>query len=185
MSIFAGIQEQVQPTREAIDELLAGNLCRCTGYTPTINAAKIALHSADGQSATRSDDLLQKLKSLASDEGARVGAQQDRFVIPRSVDELAAYLVAHPEAALVAGGTDLGVHITKNHQKYECLVYLGCIPELKQIEVSRQGVRLGAAVTYEAARETLTQISPSIGQLISRIGAIQVRNLGTIGGNIG
>ena len=183
MSIFAGIQDQVQPTREAIDELLAGNLCRCTGYTPIINAAKNALES--GAEASHSEHLLQKLESLSSDEGARVGAQQDRFVIPRSVDELAVYLLDHPEAALVAGGTDLGVHITKNHKKYECLVYLGSIPELKQIEVSRKGVRLGAAVTYEAARETLTQISPSIGHLISRIGAVQVRNLGTIGGNIG
>ncbi|WP_397475996.1 xanthine dehydrogenase small subunit [Pusillimonas sp.] len=186
MSIFAGVQHEVQPTRQAIDELLAGNLCRCTGYTPIINAAKNALQAgADGEWAARSDELLNKLKALSSNTGARVGVQRDAFVIPRSVEELAAYLVEHPDAALVAGGTDLGVHITKNHKQYECLVYLGCIPELKQIEVLPEGVRLGAAVTYDAARKPLAELAPSIGQLISRIGAVQVRNLGTIGGNIG
>jgi len=186
MSIFAGMQEEIQPNRQAIDELLAGNLCRCTGYTPIINAAKAALESgADDRWAARGYELLQKLEELASNEGARVGAEGDQFVIPHSLSELADYLVEHPEAALVAGGTDLGVHITKNHKKYESLVYLGCVPELKRIDVSPQGVRLGAAVTYDAAREPLSQLSSSIGRLIARIGAVQVRNLGTIGGNIG
>lgn len=185
MSMFAGLQAEVQPTHQAINELLAGNLCRCTGYTPILNAAKNVLKSGvDEEWAARGEDLKDKLQKLSVDSGVRTWEERDRFVIPLSVDELAAYLVEHPDAALVAGGTDLGVRITKNHKEYQSLVYLGRIPELKQIENLPEGVRLGAAVTYDAGRQVLAQLSPSIGQLVGRIGAVQVRNLGTIGGNI-
>jgi len=185
MSIFAGAQNGVKPTRKAVNELLAGNLCRCTGYTPIINAATRVLQDADAPLKNETLDILcQKLKDLPRSEGVCVQSVDRKFLIPKTPEELSACLARHPEAKLLAGGTDLGVQITKKNDAFETLVYLGQVSALQAIEHLDGGIQIGAAVTYAKARPVLNGTIPSIGELIGRVGAVQVRNLGTIGGNL-
>ncbi|MBV6272098.1 xanthine dehydrogenase small subunit [Alcaligenaceae bacterium CGII-47] len=186
MSMFAGVQNGVAPERLAIDEMLAGNLCRCTGYTPIINAAKNVLeHAVDVRVGVHEESLLkQQLKALSTPTGVSVCSHGKHFIAPTTIDDLSRTLLNHPDATVLAGGTDVGLFVTKKHLDLTTVVHIGKVTELACIEDQADGVRLGATVTYEHAREPLAALYPSIGELIGRIGAVQVRNLGTIGGNI-
>lgn len=185
MSIFAGMHNGVAPERTSIDEMLAGNLCRCTGYTPIIKAAEKVLQKQTCKEPSDLDRLLiGQLKALANYESLCLEHEGKRFIAPRSADELARTLLDFPGATVLAGGTDLGLYVTKKHQALDTLIHIDKVAELRRIDTSGDGIRFGAAVTYQQAREPLAQMYPAIGEFIGRIGAVQVRNLGTLGGNI-
>jgi len=103
---------------------------------------------------------------------------------PRTTDELAALLLTNPETRIVAGATDVGLWVTKQLRDLGPTVFIGDIPDLQQIEEAPDALILGAAVRYSEAREALTRLHPDLGELVRRIGGVQVRNAGTIGGNI-
>jgi len=107
-----------------------------------------------------------------------------QFFAPTNVAELSACLAQRPQARLLAGGTDLGLEITKAHRDLDCVVHLGKVAELKRIDESEQALELGAAVTYAEAFDALARIHPDAGELVRRIGGAQVRAAGTLGGNI-
>ena len=185
MSIFAGLQNAVAPRRPAIDDLLAGNLCRCTGYTPIISAACAALERGDDDCfVAREARLIELLRGLRSGGTVQVGCGGRSFLAPATVSDLADVLVEYPEATLVAGGTDVGLFVTKQNRRPDMVVHLGNVAELAQLSRNADGLRIGAAVTYERARPALAELHPALDELIRRIGGVQVRNLGTIGGNI-
>jgi xanthine dehydrogenase small subunit len=103
---------------------------------------------------------------------------------PGSADELADLLLAHPETRIVAGATDLGLWVTKQLRNLGPTVFVGDIADLRRIDESGDALTLGAAVRYSEAREALARLHPDLGELVRRIGGVQVRNAGTIGGNI-
>jgi xanthine dehydrogenase small subunit len=105
-------------------------------------------------------------------------------VLPRSADDLAEYQAANPETRIVAGATDVGLWVTKQLRNLEKLVFIGDVAELKAIEEDEAGVTLGAGASYTETREALTRLHPDLAELVRRIGGLQVRNAGTIGGNI-
>ena len=179
MSLYAlRIEAQgaaAQPDRIAINEALAGNLCRCTGYRPIVDAAIDACVSAGSQIAP----------VLPVPEGtlALTGAGKRSFS-PRSADELAQTLLAHPDAVIVAGGTDVGLWVTKQHKILPVTVSLDAVADLRTIEETTEMIRIGAGATYQEALPVLQRHFPDLGTMIRRIGSRQVRNRGTIGGNI-
>ena len=183
MSLFAMYhQERPAPPgaalRAQVDEGLAGNLCRCTGYAPIVRAAEQALSGpADDHARLRE---IQPRESLALEHRGR------RFFAPRSLDELCGLLAQYPEAVMVAGATDVGLWITKQLRVMDTLVYTGNVAELQSLAVDRASATLeiGAAVSYTDAMDALTEAYPEFRPLLSRLGAVQVRNAGTIGGNI-
>ena len=155
-----------------VADVIAGNLCRCTGYGPILAAAE------ETPPAPRDDRALASaLRDLRTDEATG-------WFAPRSVDDLAALLLEHPEARLIAGATDVGLWVTKGLRDIGTPVFIGDIPELRRIEEEATGVTLGAAVRYAEAHEALARLHPDLGELVRRIGGLQVRNAGTIGGNI-
>ncbi|WP_343617215.1 FAD binding domain-containing protein [Novosphingobium sp.] len=103
---------------------------------------------------------------------------------PRSADALSALLLAHPQARIVAGATDVGLWVTKQHRDLEALVFLGDCADLRRIEETPQGLRLYAGVRYSEAHPALARLAPDLGELVRRIAGTQVRNAGTICGNI-
>ena len=187
MSLFAMYHNKPESHLERADINLglAGNLCRCTGYAPIVRAAEQVLK------AQRNDDFtdnknqnIELLKSIQPGRSLEFGNENGRFYAPRSINELCDLLLEHPRAVMVAGATDAGLWVTKQNRKLGTVIYLGAVTELKRIEDRGAYLHIGAAVTYTDATEAITARYPAFTPLIERIGATQVRNAGTIGGNI-
>ena len=151
-----------------VGDVIAGNLCRCTGYGPILAAGEAVPVAAEHDEA-----LLAALRAL-----------QPAYGHPRTVDQLADLLLAEPEIRIVAGATDVGLWVTKGLRDLGPTVFIGDIAALRQIEETPDALTLGAAVRYSEAREALARLHPDLGELVRRIGGVQVRNAGTIGGNI-
>ncbi len=154
------------------DRVLAGNLCRCTGYAPILRAAEAAA-GAPVPEWMREDRA--KLEALEAPPLA---------IAPRSVDELAVAYGNNPEAQLIGGATDVGLWVTKRLQDLENVVFLADVAELKEIRVRSDFIRLGAMVRVNALRELMAEHHPQLAAMLARYGSEQVRNAGTIGGNI-
>lgn len=159
-----------------VADVIAGNLCRCTGYGPILDAAQ-AVPSIDRDDAA----LAAVLRDLRA---ARAPDASPAWFAPRSVDALAALLLDRPDARLIAGATDVGLWVTKGLRAIDTPVFIGDVPELRTIAEDAAGVTLGAAVRYAEAHDALARLHPDLGELVRRIGGLQVRNAGTIGGNI-
>ncbi|HUD29447.1 MAG TPA: xanthine dehydrogenase small subunit, partial [Novosphingobium sp.] len=161
-----------------VADVIAGNLCRCTGYGPILEAGE---NTAPGE--TEDAAILESLKAIAG-EAASGEWQGRRWFAPRSSDELAALLAEHPDARLVAGATDVGLWVTKGLRDLGTVIFLGDIADLARIEETGEALTLGAGVRYADAHAAMARLHPDLGELVRRIGGLQVRNAGTVGGNI-
>jgi xanthine dehydrogenase small subunit len=187
MSLYALWMRTPNPSDHEIETALQGNLCRCTGYEPILRAAR-AISSYGG---TDRDPLLEerermiaRLKALRDGARVEIGDDGRRLIVPADVDDFAAVLEASPTATVVAGSTDVGLWVTKHMRDISPVIFIAGLDGLKEIGVKDGVVSLGAGVTYSEASATLSRHIPALGPLIDRIGGQQVRNMGTIGGNI-
>jgi len=174
-----------EKSRKTVTEWLAGNLCRCTGYRPIVDAALDACFDvADDAFSWRANDTREQLKVLADSRDVFIGDSDCFFSSPSTLDGLAALYGQHPDATLVAGATDVGLWITKHLRDLPKMIWLGRIEGLDRVESSPSGVLIGATATYQATEEAITELSSDLGDLWKRIGSKQVRASGTVGGNI-
>jgi xanthine dehydrogenase small subunit len=174
MSLYA-LQTEAKPDRIAINEALAGNLCRCTGYRPIVDAA-LAVCSGDVVSTA--------VAMPAADAALALVHGEKRSFSPRSSDELTQILLDHPDATIVAGGTDVGLWVTKQHKTLPVTVSLDAVSDMRGVVETEGFIQIGAGATYQDALPLLEQHYPDFGAMIRRIGSRQIRNRGTIGGNI-
>ncbi|MCJ8052725.1 xanthine dehydrogenase small subunit [Shinella curvata] len=188
MSLYGLWLSEPAPSRARIEKALQGNLCRCTGYEPIIRAAEAvaaARPSAVFDPIERvRTEIFAKLKSLAPQDTIRVSDGDGRVIVPASLDGLAAVLAEESKATVIAGSTDVGLWVTKQFRDLNPVVFINHLAELQTIEQTAAGIRIGAGVTYSQAFATLCRRFPALRPLIDRIGGEQVRNMGTIGGNI-
>ncbi|WP_428525585.1 xanthine dehydrogenase small subunit [Roseibium sp.] len=172
-------------SRKTVTEWLAGNLCRCTGYRPIVDAAlEACFNVADDAFTWRSNETREQLKKLADSRDIFLGTSERFFSSPASLDGLAALYGQHPDATLVSGATDVGLWITKNLRDLPKTIWLGRIEGLDRVEESESGILMGATATFAATEAAMTRISLDLGELWKRIGSKQVRASGTVGGNI-
>jgi xanthine dehydrogenase small subunit len=193
MSLFALYLNRNEAKREHIVEALAGNLCRCTGYRPIIDAgmrqwdyAAPARWSRDeAQSALHVDAL----KTIARDADPQASLHYPGYHAPRTLEELSEALAAQPDSVLLAGGTDIGLWVTKHLRALPALVYVGDVPELAQIQ-DRQGADrphelwIGAAVTFTDAWPALLRCFPELEEQAARFASPPIRNSATLCGNL-
>ncbi len=187
MSMFAYRKNNDNPEREAINEALGGNLCRCTGYRPIIDAAVQMFEPASNDKFSESEFLVSTSLKKIQDESTDVALRHNgkTFHSPDSVDALSSLLMDNPEARLIAGGTDLSLEFTQFLKEIDTLIYTGRIGEMADIKETDSHLDIGAAATYSTAKEKLVAQYPDLHELIDRLGSRQIRNQGTLGGNIG
>ena len=187
MSLFAMTRDHESvPDEATIDDVLAGNLCRCTGYAPIVRAAQQAytLDPRDDAFAANDSATLKQLAALQDGESIEIGDGLRRFFAPASLDDLAALYEANPDATLTAGATDVGLWVTKDMKRPHTLIYTGRVAELARIEETGDSVEIGAGATYTDAMAKLARHYPDMGEVIRRLGSLQIRNVGTLGGNV-
>lgn len=184
MSLFALYLNNEAPRRGDVVDALAGNLCRCTGYRPIIDAGCALPRYPQPRHWNRSESQaparIEKLHSLQRDESLSI----EGFKSPHTLDELAGALAAEPGSLLLAGGTDIGLWTTKHLQELPPIVYLGEVAELRQIRTSDDSLRIGAAVTLTEAWSAIVARYPSLDELARRFASPPVCNSGTLCGNI-
>lgn len=186
MSMFALWKEQPAPNHEQIDIALGGNLCRCTGYKPIIQAVQQLSHYAhEDQFSTQAQQTIDALKALQNTSSPALHSPQQQYFLPKTRAELAALLVQYPDARIVAGSTDLALEITQNLKQLPLLVGVNQVCEMQQLEVLDDKIVIGAARPYSDCMEVLQIHYPAFAAMMKRLGSQQIRNQGTFGGNIG
>ncbi len=183
MSLFTLYHAGHRPDRREIIDHIAGNLCRCTGYRPIVDAA---IASCTGQATGQWKNAETATQLAALDDGSDVfiGDAARFLAVPSNADTLASLVADHPDATIVAGATDVGLWITKQLRDLPKIIHVGKVKALHEIEDTPDRLTLGAAVTYAEAQSHLGKIDSDVGQVLRRLGAKQIRAAGTIGGNI-
>ena len=186
MSLFALYQSTDGPvSRAEVNDCIAGNLCRCTGYRPIVEAALAACEGQRGDHFIEANaDTTGVLEFLADDRDLFIGDDERFFAAPASIDGFAALYAQHPTATIVAGATDVGLWITKQLRDLPKIIHLGRVPGMDRIEDTGRELLIGAAATYAHVEPYMRSIDPDLGELFRRIGSKQVRASGTVGGNV-
>ncbi len=186
MGMFEGYYRAGVKSAADINDQLAGNLCRCTGYRPIRDAMTAALAERDGaQVAGGKDSFAERLKAPVAAPGwVNYQGDGEQFFRPTTLAELWALQAAHPTAKLVAGATEIGVELNKKFKKFPVLISTEGVAELTQIVATPAVWRIGAGVTLTAIEEKVAPEYPSLAKMLRVFAARQIRNRATLGGNI-
>ena len=186
MSLFALQKNSTQPDTHQAHEALAGNLCRCTGYRPILAAAEQACGPRQpDQFDQHQAQTITRLKAIAPSETGELNSGDKRCLVPLTVADLADLYDAYPQARLLAGGTDLALEVTQFHRPLPVMIYVGNVVEMKKIEHFDDRIEIGAATALTDCYGALSEQYPDFGELLHRFASLQIRNQGTLGGNIG
>ena len=181
------------PSRDEINTALSGNLCRCTGYRPIVEAAqkmfdyqqypRVPLDRAPVVEALRTLQRSDTFEYTAPDaRGAAFGTPT--FLAPVTVEAFAALRARHPHARILAGSTDVGLWVTKQFRDLGDVLFIGNVAGLKTIERDAQTLTIGAAASLEDAYAALAVDYPELAELWTRFASLPIRNAGTLGGNV-
>lgn len=194
-ALYLEHQGGAPPGRQAIADQLAGNLCRCTGYRPILDAGErmfalppIAFDTAPIEASLRriAAEMAQDFTYEAPDSAAHAEDRPrlDRFHAPRTVERLAALCLDAPEARILGGATDIGLWVNKQFRDVGDLISVNEVPELRMIESLSDRLTIGAAVPLEDAWNALVAMVPECREMALRFAGPPVRHAGTMGGNV-
>ena len=198
MSLFSLYKTSKPPSRVAIDDALSGNLCRCTGYRPIVDAA-VRMYALPSPEGWRGRGVADDGSRIVNDDDERLGMQlamlvRDatfecahagrRWSAPRTLDALADACAARPEARIVAGMTDIALWVTKQQHDLDDVVYIGDVEALRAIHETASDIEIGAAVTLGDAAPVLDRAWPELHEAWQRFASVPIRNSATLVGNI-
>ena len=196
MSLVNLVQVNPSPKRQEVSDALSGNLCRCTGYAPILEAASKA---CGNKAALKLDDsadlpLLKEIQRASTPTLSLEGdiivqpvvrtRKGNEFVSPATLAEVADYLVKHPTATLLAGSTEVGLQVNKQFSRPDHIVYLGNVAELKQVKDTPQAWHIGAVVSLTEVEGLVAKAYPDFAEVLRRFGSPPIRSTATLAGNI-
>jgi xanthine dehydrogenase small subunit len=202
MSLFGLYKNAHAPSRETVDDALSGNLCRCTGYRPILDAARRMGEidaqacgatgwrgpgvAADGSRVVSADEerLAAQLDALARDATLEYEADGQRWLAPIDTEGLARACLEHPDARLVAGATDVGLWITKQHRDLGTMISTLAARDLAAVRHDERHIQIGAAASLAEAFDALDGDYPELREAWIRFASVPIRNAGTLGGNV-
>lgn len=185
MSLFALYKNHRHPERQEIDDALTGNLCRCTGYRPIVEAAAKACADDNADTFTEHEaSIVSLLRSIPHSSGTFQTAQQTYFQ-PTTLGEALEFKRSHPDAVVLCGATDVALRVTKAHELLHVVLDLSRVVEMQHVIDEGDRIRIGAGVTLSELRASLASMFPALVATMNVFGSLQIRNLATLGGNLG
>jgi xanthine dehydrogenase small subunit len=196
MSLVNLVQTNDAPDRQIITDALSGNLCRCTGYKPIIDAT---VKACEQKSALKLDDradvpLLKEIQRAKSPTLSLEGdiivqpvvrtRKGNEFVSPATLAEVADYLVKNPSTTLLAGSTEIGLQVNKQFSRPDHIMYLGNVQELRQVQDTPKAWRIGAVVSITQVEALVAEAYPDFAEVLRRFGSPPIRSTATLAGNI-
>lgn len=185
MAMFALYKNHQNPGREIIEDALTGNLCRCTGYQPILNAAEKVCKSGSTDQFSKKEKKTIALLNQIENRSISIFTPDQKYFQPVDLKETFNFLDLHPNALIINGSTDIALKQTKLFECLEEVIDLSNVSEIKFFEESDNEIKIGSGLSLEIVREKIGEQLPSLTDLLNVFASKQIREVATLGGNIG
>lgn len=187
MSVFSLYKNENNPDKEKIEDALTGNLCRCTGYKPIIEAtAKACVNKGIDQFTQNEKQIIELLKQIKNQsKSIKINTEKQTYFQPKTIAEALELRNKLPQSILLSGATDVALRVTKRHELLDEIVDISNVSELKAHTINNTYIELGAGLSLEEVKSITKNILPALHEALIVFGSKQIRSLATLGGSLG
>ena len=184
MSLFYMFKKNSIIKDDVIKDTIAGNLCRCTGYQPIINAAKSLKNKNKIDHFSKNKEQTINLLKKINNKSLAIYTKEKKYFAPRNIKELKKIIKKNINSDFLSGGTDLSLSVTKDRKDINSIIYMNSVQELNYIKNNNEYIEVGASTPLIEFESYIKKYYSDFTKILKRYGSPQIRNVGTIAGNI-